>query len=350
MDAIAPFKAGFDLLGDHVIITDADAHILYANKAVERNTGFSPEEYLGKNPADLWGGQMPQEFYEKMWRTIKTEKYPFVAEVRNKRKDGTSYWQELHISPILNEKGGVRFFIGVEPNITDRKEKEKFRDEFVSILGHQLQAPLVAVKWIVEFLLKDTTLSPQQREKIVATNAANESMIGMIASLLALAKLSDTEPKSEEFDLAQGIEAIIERVRIKNLRVSISFRHKSEDFFVRVNRPLALEVFTNLIANAAEYSDREDGEVSLVLKKDETGLLFSSQNNGASIPEEDQSRIFSKLFRASNAAEAKAEGSGLGLFIVKLICDKFGWEVFFKSPATEDGRGAIFFVRIPSPR
>ncbi len=349
VDAIAPIKTGFDLLDDHVIITDADAHILYANKAVARNTGFSNEETLGKNPADLWGGQMPQEFYERMWRTIKTEKQPFVAEVHNRKKDGTSYWQELHLSPILDERGDVRFFIGVEPNITNRKAKEKFRDEFVSILGHQLQSPLVTVKWIIEFLLKDTTLTREQREKVVATNAANESMIGLVASLLALVKLGDTELKSEEFDLAQGIETVVERVRIKNPRVFISFRHEGGDLLVGVNKPLALEVFTNLIANAAEYSDKEAGAVSLVLKKDETGILFSSKNNGAGIPPEDQPRIFSKLFRASNAAEAKAEGSGLGLFIVKLICDKFGWEVSFKSPVTKDGRGAIFFVKMPPP-
>src|SRR5437879_3875381 len=92
---IQPLKAGFDYLADHVIITDADGSILYANNAVEKNTGFSKEEVLGKNPGDLWGGHMPKEMYEKMWKTIKIEKQPFVAEVQNKRKDGTQYWQEL---------------------------------------------------------------------------------------------------------------------------------------------------------------------------------------------------------------------------------------------------------------
>src|SRR3989338_4005703 len=123
LDEIKVLKKAFDLLQDHVIITDENANILYANKAVENNTGFSQEEVIGKNPADLWGGKMPKRFYEEMWRTIKIEKRPFVGEVQNVRKDGTTYWQEVHISPVLDEDGNIKFFIGIEPNITERKKQ-----------------------------------------------------------------------------------------------------------------------------------------------------------------------------------------------------------------------------------
>src|SRR3989344_6133000 len=100
---LTPLENGFDLLNDHVVITDENANIIYANRAVEKNTGFPLNEIIGKNPADLWGGNMTKDFYERMWYTIKTEKKPFVAEVQNKRKDSTLYWQELHISPVLDE-------------------------------------------------------------------------------------------------------------------------------------------------------------------------------------------------------------------------------------------------------
>ena len=86
---LLPLKEGFDLLNEHVVIADENANILYANRAVEKNTGFPLNEVIGKNPADLWGGNMPKEFYEKMWHTIKEEKKPFVGEVQNKRKHKT---------------------------------------------------------------------------------------------------------------------------------------------------------------------------------------------------------------------------------------------------------------------
>ena len=165
-EKIKPFQDAFDLLDDHVVITDSNGVILYANKAVERNTGYSPEETLGKNPGDLWGGDMPQEFYETMWRTIKTEKKPFVGEVHNTRKEGSRYWQEVHISPILDEKGNVRFFIGIEPTITDRKEKERFREEFVSMIGHQLRNPLTTIRWTIELLSRSARLNEEDKRNL----------------------------------------------------------------------------------------------------------------------------------------------------------------------------------------
>ena len=122
---IEPIAKGFDSSADHAIITDEHANILYANNAVEEKTGFTKEEVIGKNPGDLWGGNMPYEFYKEMWRAIKVLKVPFVGEVHNKKKDGTWYWQEVHISPILDDARNVRFYVGVEPDITLRKSTEK---------------------------------------------------------------------------------------------------------------------------------------------------------------------------------------------------------------------------------
>ncbi len=129
---LSPLSQAFDLIDDHVVITDPDANVIYANKAVENNTGYSREELIGKRP-NLWGNNMPKSFYEQMWRTIKTDKRSFVGEVKNKRKDGTEYWQELRVYPVLDDKGEIKIFIGIEPNITARKvaegeQKKKFEE------------------------------------------------------------------------------------------------------------------------------------------------------------------------------------------------------------------------------
>ena len=121
---IDALKPGFDLIDDHVVITDIDGNIVYANYAVQRNTGFNPGEIVGKNPGILWGGNMPKDFYEKMWHRIKTEKKPFIGEVKNKKKDGAEYWQELRIYPVFDQRGDIKLFIGIEPNITARKSAE----------------------------------------------------------------------------------------------------------------------------------------------------------------------------------------------------------------------------------
>ncbi len=112
-------KKAFASVHDHVVITDPRANVLYANKSALENSGFSLDEVLGKNPGDLWGGRMPEKFYQKMWHTIKIEKKAFVGRVKNKRKDGSYHWQEIRISPILNDKGEVKYFIGIQPEVSD---------------------------------------------------------------------------------------------------------------------------------------------------------------------------------------------------------------------------------------
>ena len=344
---IAPLKDAFDLLADHVVITDKNGIILYANEAVERNTGYAVEEMAGKNPGDLWGGAMSQEFYEHMWRVIKDEKKPFTGEVRNRRKDGVEYWQELHITPVLDESGEARFFIGIEPNITDRKEKEKFREEFTSILGHQLKNPLAAIKWSLEWLLRGHALTDEQRKTLEQVYENNTSLIGLVSDLIVLSRVGDMGQASEEFDLGDEIQSVIESIRKKEPDVAISFDRSGGVFPLRAHKTLTRQVLVNIISNGAEYADKERGEVAVILRREGDGYYFSCENNGIGIPVEDQPKIFSRFFRASNAAAIKEKGTGLGLYIVKMICGSFGWRVSFKSPARDDGTDTVFFVTIP---
>ena len=121
-ESVKEYAQVLDLIDVHTVITDPHANIIYANKAAESNTGYSKEELLGKNPGDLWGGNMPKEFFEKMWKTIKSDKKKFVGEIKNIRKDGHESWQEIHISPILDNKGQIDYFLASEIPVQDKKE------------------------------------------------------------------------------------------------------------------------------------------------------------------------------------------------------------------------------------
>ncbi|OHA67302.1 MAG: hypothetical protein A3C04_01090 [Candidatus Wildermuthbacteria bacterium RIFCSPHIGHO2_02_FULL_45_25] len=345
--ALEPLKVGLDALQDHVVVTDENGNILYMNKAAEGLTGFPEREALGKNPGDLWGGQMTKEFYEKMWERIKVEKQPFVGEVQNKRKDGTLYWQELHISPILDEANGIKFFIAIEPNISDRKEKEKFKEEFISILAHQLKNPLATMKWALDFLLHEE--QPKQKDRYILENLyrQNDALLDLVGDLMVLAKVGDINKAPITFDLQKEIEMIVADEKKRHTHVNLQFRKNAQEFPLKANRSLVGQVFQNVLDNAAEYADVSDPRVAVVLAKGKNSYHFSCENNGFSIPAQDQARIFSKFFRASNVIQVKEKGTGLGLFIVKTICDYLGWKVSFQSPPAASSNGTIFFVEIP---
>lgn len=335
---IENLKNGLDLSPTHIIIVDENANILYANKAVEQNTGFSQQEVIGKNPADLWGGNMPKKFYEDLWRTIKVEKKPFMEDVQNVRKDGTSYWQELFIIPILDENGNIKFFIGLEPNITEKKKREEFREQFISALGHQVRNPLITIRWILEEILENPSLDSKEKENIERALQEDLTLTDLVKSLLILSHVEKLAIELETVRLDEELTKAIESVKKKHPNILLSFQNKVGSSPLSTIKSLALQVFLNIIHNAAEHAKKEHGEVVIKLQKFSQGLIFSCYNNGQPIPEDIQTQIFSKVKSTSG-------GEGIGLYIVKMICDYLGWQVTFETSEN----GTTFYVTIPWP-
>lgn len=98
---------------EQVIVTDAEGKILYVNSSLEKITGYSIKEVIGKTPG-VWGGLMSDKFYEQMWKVIKDDKRALSTTVTNKRKDGKTYKALLKISPITNGEDEVIMFVGIE--------------------------------------------------------------------------------------------------------------------------------------------------------------------------------------------------------------------------------------------
>lgn len=102
---------------NHIILTDPEGRIVFANKAAEKMTGFSFAEMKGQTPA-LWGKQMPAIFYEELWHTIKVRKKPFAGVITNRRKNGQQYFAQSRITPIKKRSGELIGFIGTEEDVT----------------------------------------------------------------------------------------------------------------------------------------------------------------------------------------------------------------------------------------
>ena len=180
---VFPLTFGFDQIDDHVVITDIHGNVIYANNAVEHQTGFSKDEIIGRNIGDLWGGRMPAEFYEKMWYAIKIEKKPFVGEVLNIRRDGEERWQELHIFPLCGANGEVKFFVGIEPAITERKTQEHAREEAFVVLHDRLHHSLAALRQALDWLYLQGKFNRKEREKLDAVYMHQQAMAITLAQM-----------------------------------------------------------------------------------------------------------------------------------------------------------------------
>ena len=127
----------------------------------------------------------------------------------------------------------------------------------------------------------------------------------------------------------------VKMVQKKQPNIAITFENEIGPATINTIRSLALQVFLNIMHNAAEHADKEQGKVAVKLQRYEKGILFSCHNNGEPIPEEMRPRIFTKVVSTTG-------GAGLGLFIVKMICDYLGWQISF-----DTGEGdTTFYVEL----
>jgi PAS domain S-box-containing protein len=124
------YKLALDSASNHVVITDANGIVVYANQAAQKLTGYSLNEIIGKTPR-LWGGQMPKDFYSDFWKQIKIDKKVFSGDFNNRRKNGENYIAQSTVSPIIDEKGDLLGFVGVEADVTE--ERKLFKQNIESM-------------------------------------------------------------------------------------------------------------------------------------------------------------------------------------------------------------------------
>ncbi|EKD24369.1 MAG: hypothetical protein ACD_81C00037G0006 [uncultured bacterium] len=344
------FKLAVESASDHIIITDLDGRVIYANKAAENITGYSRAELVGNRPS-LWGKMMSSEFYKDLWETIKTKKKVFVGEITNKRKNGELYVAELRITPLIMDKGLLYGFVGIERDITVQKEVDRVKTEFVSIASHQLRTPLAVINWYIEMLTKEEvgTLNKEQRKYLEQVYLASKRMVELVNSLLSVSRIDMgafyVEP--EPVLLATVIDSVLEESKqiIEKKALHIKTEYDASLKEMSADPSLLRVIFQNLIGNAIKYTP-QGGSVSISIKKqpDQKHVAITITDTGYGIPAKQQSKIFTKFFRADNAREKEPDGNGLGLYIVKAIIKEIKGSIEFTS---EEDKGTTFSILLP---
>lgn len=342
------FKLAVEGASDHIIITDKDGKIMYANKAAEEITGYSRQEMIGNRPS-LWGKQMPDDFYRNMWHTIKEEKRMFTGELTNKRKNGQLYIAESRISPLFDEQGELYGFVGIERDITRQKEIDKAKTEFVSIASHQLRTPLTIINWYIEMLETGNglALSDKQKQYLSEIERASRRMIELVNALLNVSRIDlgtfmvDIEP----MDFAAAMDDVLKDLEPQIAQKKLRLAKKYDTALPQINADpkLLRMIFQNLLTNAVKYTP-DKGTVTIGLEKQADRVIITVTDTGLGIPEEQQSKIFQKFFRADNARMKEPDGNGLGLYIIKSLIEHSGGTIRFVSA---ENKGTTFFVSLP---
>jgi two-component system sensor histidine kinase/response regulator len=226
-------------------------------------------------------------------------------------------------------------------------EKRQVRFQFISVLGHELKAPLAAVEGFLQ-ILKDGSAGndPEVVAKIVdRALIRTEGMRKLIVDLLNLTRIESGQKRRElsPTDLKEVAAAAIETVSaaatVRGITVDL---HAPEAPVIVGDRSELEIVFNNLVSNAVKYN-RDNGRVDLTIEPADHGWRISVKDTGIGMAPEDCARLFQEFVRIRNDQTRNIAGTGLGLSIVKKIAQMYGGDASVES---EPGVGSTFAVTL----
>lgn len=225
---------------------------------------------------------------------------------------------------------------------------DREKDEFLSFASHQLRTPLTTMRWRVEMLLSGDAgkINHTQRSFLDQVEQSTERMAGLVNQFLNVSRinLGTLAIRPEPCDIHGVLQSILEElsplIKKKHLRIVRVFDKKIRSFSCDVR--IARVLLFNIISNAVAYTPK--GSITITTKKTASRVQITVADTGIGIPKKQQSSIFTKLFRADNTRGANQSGSGMGLYIVKTLCDQIGAQVSFIS---QENKGSVFTLELP---
>ena len=261
-------------------------------------------------------------------------------------------------APIRGQNGKISYILGYSTDLTEQKkskirakELDLLRNRFIQIVSHQLRTPLNSARWNLEVLLAEELgkMKKEQKEFIRLTYEANVEVVRRIHDLLTTMDIQEQRIFVNRNDVS--LESLLGSVLIdfkkKCLVKNIAFEYAPPETplpTTQVDAEKIRDVFDKILDNAVTYTPAK-GRIKAKFINLEDKIRFEISDSGIGIPKTEHSRIFSQFYRASNAASARPDASGLGLYIAKYFVETHCGKICFES---EEGTCATFWFELPT--
>ncbi|MDB6076734.1 MAG: sensor histidine kinase, partial [Akkermansiaceae bacterium] len=347
------FRLLLENIQDYAIFTlDPEGHVMSWNLGARKIKGYEPEEIIGRHfsvfyPADLAALRLP----EKLMRAAVVEGHA-EHEGWRVRKDGSRFWGNVVLTALRNGEGELRGFAKITRDLTDRRKAEAMmetnhhKDAFLATLAHELRNPLAPILPGLEIIQQVAG----DAEKVQSVAAMIERQVGqmkhLIDDLLDISRIT-----TGKIALRKAPAILSDVVQLAAESMEPAMNAAGHRFVVRIPRETVRievdshrisQVLSNLLSNAARYTE-PGGTIMLEATVDGAeSLSISVADNGRGIPFEAQSSIFN-LFEQGNAGVS--EGLGIGLTLVRKITELHGGNVAVFSEG--EGKGSTFLIYLP---
>ena len=375
----ARLATAVDQVAEAVMITDANAAILYVNPAFEKITGYTREEALGQNPRLLRSGKHDAEFYRRMWAML-TRGEVWSGHLINKRKDGTLYEEESTISPVRDGAGQIVNYVAVKRDVTEQNklEAQMLRSQRLESIGtlaggvaHDLNNALAPIMMSTELLRLQFPDTASNYLELIQAGAKRGA--DMVKQLLTFAKGAEGERLLlQPRHLLKEMGKLIQGTFPKNIELRTSY---AKDLRTILGDATQLhQVLLNLCVNARDAMP-EGGTLTLEAENMEIDAAYASANpeakpgqyvvwrvtdTGTGIPPEVLDLIFEPFF----TTKGPGKGTGLGLStVIGIVKSHGGFVRVYSTPALRrvappsahptqptgrSGQGSAFAVYLPA--
>jgi PAS domain S-box-containing protein len=323
---------------DAILSSDANGVLLTANPAAERLFGYSSDELLGRSATVFLPPERQSEVATYLERIRRGEHVIGVETVRI-RKDGTRFPAALTLSPVRDRDGRIAMVSSIVRDISRQKELERQREEWASLVAHDLRQPLSTIALHTQVLSKcvdrqDPASTEQVTESTQKILTATGRLDRMVDDLTDVSRIEANRLRIEvrPIDLEALIRDFIERTAPLTTGRPVRLSSRGSRRRVGVDPARIEQVLGNLVSNALKYGEPgSEVVVDVVWRKDEVEVAVT--NHGHGIPPEEVGRLFSRFERTSEARASGAPGLGVGLYICRGLVEAHGGRIWVESAA-----------------
>ena len=364
------------LISKNIIIssTDLNGVIISVSDAQAKISGYKKDELIGKSHNKIRDPDMPKSTFKNLWDTIQDGKV-WSGQVKNRNKNGKSYWINTVIEPVVNQKGDIESYLAISVDITNTIALEELnqnqevlietqiklanfqrdkalkaldvKSEFLANMSHEIRTPLNGVLGFVN-LLKDNIKEEKNKEYLNIIDNSSNHLLGIINDILDFSKIESGKLIIEkiDFELLYEIKSTIDLYKAKALEKNICLNLNFDDNLPKYlnGDPLRIkQVVSNLLSNAIKFTPNNKN-IDIKIAYNEELLKIVVKDNGIGIAKDKLETIFDAFCQEDGTTTRKFGGTGLGLSISSKLVELMLGVLKVKS---ELNIGSEFYFSIP---
>ena len=342
-------RAVLDSTVDGIVLTDAAGEVQLANRPMLRLTRDLEMSFEGTvtdrllSVADRMAD--PEAYRAAMERLRSSPDEPTLDEFEE-AASGRVF--QGFTAPVLDDRGGFLGRIWTLREVTEQRELDRLKDEFVATVSHELRTPLTSMMGFLEMIREGEAgeLNAEQQRFLAIVYRSSERLQRLVGDLLFVARLdaNGLQLQFANVDVTDVVRDAVESAAALARSRGIDLQAELGDVApVTGDRERLAQLVGNLISNALKFTPKE-GTVTARTFTDGASAVIEVTDTGIGIPLAEQSRLFQRFFRSSTATEQAIPGTGLGLVISRAIAEAHGGSISVRSEA---GAGTSFRVELP---